>query len=281
MKQDDDEVVGLMVEETPIPILQINTTWYDETTPPPPPPPPPLTETPHITGETTTLEDRVQELELKLSTLSLLLQQQRRHNNVRSISPSPSPPDSPTPPEESSNNRATPALDSPAPHCRPRLKRTRNLSFRLLYQDASGILDPDSSTIYLPPDLNSDEPQLAQANQQADVPDPLEVSEAWSNTKSAEKPVSDGRSKWLDYLNSFQESTHDVDQQMEEFIKVPSAVEALLSYGFWICVDSFLYVVTILPIRFVWSTLLLIRYVLYRIWKRDAPQEGPYRFHRR
>jgi hypothetical protein len=266
MKQDDDKVVGLLggLEwEFPLPA-----------------PPPPPTEILHITGETTTLEDRVQELELKLSTLSLLLQQQRRHNNVRSISPSPSPPD--TPPEESSNNRATPVLDSPAPHCRSRRTLgTRNLSFRLLYQDASGPLNPDSSKIYLPPDINSDEPQLAQANQKVDLPDPIEVPEALSNTKSAEKPVSDGRSKWLDYLNSFQESTHDVDQQMEEFIKVPSAVEALLSYGFWICVDSFLYVVTILPIRFVWSTLLLIRYVLYRIWKRDAPQEGPYRFHRR
>lgn len=89
------------------------------------------------------------------------------------------------------------------------------------------------------------------------------------------------KSKWLDYLNSVQESSYDTDKHMEEFVKVPSAVEALLSFGFWICVDSFLYTLTILPIRFVWSCLLLVRFLAIRIWKLRVPADGPFRFHRR
>lgn len=89
------------------------------------------------------------------------------------------------------------------------------------------------------------------------------------------------KSKWLDYLNSVQESNYDTDKHMEEFVRVPSAVEALLSFGFWICVDSFLYTLTILPIRFVWSCLLLIRFLAIRIWKLKVPADGPFRFHRR
>jgi hypothetical protein len=87
--------------------------------------------------------------------------------------------------------------------------------------------------------------------------------------------------KWLDYLNSVQESNYDTDKQMEEFVKVPSAVEALLSFGFWICVDSFLYTLTILPIRFVWSCLLLLRFTFFRIFKTAPGSDGPFRFHRR
>jgi hypothetical protein len=89
------------------------------------------------------------------------------------------------------------------------------------------------------------------------------------------------KSKWLDYLNSVQETHYDTDKQMEEFVKVPSAVEALLSFGFWICVDSFLYTLTILPIRFVWSCVLLVRFMFLRVFKSSKAGEGPFRFHRR
>jgi len=65
------------------------------------------------------------------------------------------------------------------------------------------------------------------------------------------------RNYWLSYLNSFQESTPDVDQRMQEFIQVPGAVERLLGFGLLICLDSFLYMITVLPIRFVWSCWLL------------------------
>lgn len=88
----------------------------------------------------------------------------------------------------------------------------------------------------------------------------------------------DKRSKWLDHLNSFQESNHDVDVQMQEFIKVPGAVEKTLSFGFLICFDSFLYVCTILPIRFAWSCVLLSLHYFYK-WTKKPP--GNYQFHRR
>lgn len=86
------------------------------------------------------------------------------------------------------------------------------------------------------------------------------------------------RNKWLDYLNSFQESTPDVDVQMEEFVKVPGYVESIMTFGFFISVDSFLYIFTILPIRFVWSSLLLILR-MFSFWTKKPPP--PYQFHRR
>jgi hypothetical protein len=88
----------------------------------------------------------------------------------------------------------------------------------------------------------------------------------------------DKRSKWLDHLNSFQESNHDVDVQMQEFIKVPGSVEKTLSFGLLICIDSFLYVCTILPIRFAWSCVLLSLHYFSKWTKKPA---GNYQFHRR
>jgi hypothetical protein len=104
-----------------------------------------------------------------------------------------------------------------------------------------------------------------------------------NNTKNAASTKSNLRLKWLDYLNSFQETSYDVDLQMEEFVKVPSAVEKLLSFGFWICVDSFLDCLTILPIRAAWGCLLLQRYVVLKatIHRHTEIPDGPYRFHRR
>jgi hypothetical protein len=85
------------------------------------------------------------------------------------------------------------------------------------------------------------------------------------------------RHKWLNYLNSFQESTPDVDVQMQEFIKVPGMVEHVMGFGMFICLDSFLDMVTILPIRFVWSCfLLLLRLVS---WKQK-PVNPAFQFHR-
>jgi hypothetical protein len=91
------------------------------------------------------------------------------------------------------------------------------------------------------------------------------------------------KSKWLDYLNSVQESNYDTDRQMQEFVKVPNAVEGLLAFGFWMCVDSFLYTLTILPIRFVWSCLLLMRFAFFRAFRKSSKggPDGPFRFHRR
>uniref|UniRef100_A0A7S3P4P9 Uncharacterized protein n=1 Tax=Amphora coffeiformis TaxID=265554 RepID=A0A7S3P4P9_9STRA len=95
------------------------------------------------------------------------------------------------------------------------------------------------------------------------------------NGERQQIPDDNVRHKWLNYLNSFQESTPDVDVQMEEFIKVPGQVESIMSFGFYICVDSFLYCVTVLPIRFVWSIGLLVNRFLL---KSTSPA---FTFHRR
>jgi hypothetical protein len=76
---------------------------------------------------------------------------------------------------------------------------------------------------------------------------------------------------------------------MKEFVKVPSAVEALLTFGFWISVDSFLYTLTVLPIRFAWSLLLLLRLAFTKVTsvfrssrsKSGDNEESPFEFHRR
>jgi hypothetical protein len=88
------------------------------------------------------------------------------------------------------------------------------------------------------------------------------------------------RTNFLNYLNSYQDSTPDVDQQMQEFIIVPGKLESILNFGLLVCVDSYLYMITILPIRFIWSCALLLLRILLRVCKQ-RPAPSPYRFHRR
>lgn len=295
------------------------------------------------------LEERVQELEEKLATLSLLLQQQKGRS-FRSISPpSITPPQSPPRRENGSSYLD---LESPAAHPRPPTRssmdrRRRNLSFRVLHSPDSPrqdkVMAELAESMYLPdslPELNVLESSLQHETQGVSPIRPIKESSSPSSiasppggglardegplpgtefpfndsteknqmkTNSKGHDVSSGlskelkfvpedatrrttatanekgdnvKSKWLDYLNSFQESHYDTDKQMQEFVKIPSAVEALLSFGFWICVDSFLYILTILPIRFVWSSLLLARFLAIRMVQKKVP-DGPFRFHRR
>ena len=224
------------------------------------------------------LEDRVQELEGKLATLSLLIQQQRLRSSVSAITPPASPPNN------DSSHGNIPVLDSPAP-IRP---HRRNLSFRVLHSGDSPSPDrsrnPSPSrehNIFLPQSLETQpiSPSIRMFAKKTEAISPITVKE--EEPFEEEQPQKDVKSKWLDYLNSFQESNYDTDKQMEEFVKVPSAVESLLSFGFWLCVDCFLYILTILPIRFVWSCLLLLRYIFIRVVTNKNPSEGPFRFHRR
>jgi len=104
------------------------------------------------------------------------------------------------------------------------------------------------------------------------------ASEISNSENKHKKKKSNIKSKWLDYLNSVQESNYDTDKQMEEFVKVPSKVEALLSFGFWISVDSFLYTLTMLPLRFAYSILLLTMWVYNKILGRKS--SGTPQFHR-
>jgi hypothetical protein len=269
------------------------------------------------------LEERVQELEEKLATLSLLL----KGRSVLSISPpSITPPQSP-PRHENGANYLN--LESPAAYTPPRRssmdRRRHNLSFRVLHSpDSPGhdykVMHELAEGMYLPEELhglNALESSLLERHTQGVSPirtikespsdaslsgglsgneNPLPRTELLLNNPKSQENSRDAKSstdrktagekgdnvksKWLDYLNSFQESHYDTDKQMEEFVRIPSAVEALLSFGFWICVDSFLYILTILPIRFVWSSLLLARFLAIRMVQKKVP-EGPFRFHRR
>lgn len=209
-------------------------------------------------GNIRQLEARITELESKLATLSRLLQiyQGPPDKNPKTVKPVVA---------ESSissktENVALPAEKQPngdsslfqSPH-------KRNLSFRLLYNDNPEEYNP-SRNHRIPPVVSM-----------------TPAERRWYTRASPSRrptPPSEVKHKWLNYLNSFQESTPDVDVQMEEFIKVPSQLEGTMSFGFFVCVDSFLYMITILPVRFVWGSLLLI---LKLVWK-DAPAE--FRFHR-
>jgi hypothetical protein len=283
---------------------------------PSPPSPPPLlpawSQTINTTSSQEALEERVQELEDKLATLSLLLSQRRV---LRAVSPPAITPPPVSPPNgKNKTGGTTPALESPAP-LRPALSteqlgglHRRNLSFRVLHGDSLDtgspkVEDDDVGDLFLPQSLMSPSeltaPQtthdklLESLTQNTQMLSPManaqlppennnhhDIISSQSEHTRKKKEKDNAKTKWLDYLNSFQESHYDTDKQMEEFVKVPSAVEALLSFGFWICVDSFLYILTILPIRFIWSGLLLIRYLAMRPFNSEIP-EGPFRFHRR
>jgi Eukaryotic membrane protein family len=191
----------------------------------------------------------------------------------------------------------------------PSSDHKRNLSFSLLfdgneaeYDQKKRLLESTHATesmtpaerLWLQPRILeyqkkamiADNPQLKQggANDQEDGKPHdrrTSLSEGRSSPSSnALVPDDSVRSNWLNYLNSFQETNVDVDVQMQEFIQVPRSLEGLMSFGLFICVDSFLYMITILPIRFIWSCFLLL--IKVGVWlRRRQRASAPFRFHRR
>eukprot|EP00557_Chaetoceros_sp_GSL56_P003288 CAMPEP_0176499868 /NCGR_PEP_ID=MMETSP0200_2-20121128/13190_1 /TAXON_ID=947934 /ORGANISM="Chaetoceros sp., Strain GSL56" /LENGTH=849 /DNA_ID=CAMNT_0017898383 /DNA_START=482 /DNA_END=3031 /DNA_ORIENTATION=- len=71
-------------------------------------------------------------------------------------------------------------------------------------------------------------------------------------------------------------ATEDVDANMEEFLRVPFRIENLLFFGLAICFDSFLNVLTVTPLKFIWSCLCLVCTIV-----RPGKGVGVCRFHRR
>ena len=71
-------------------------------------------------------------------------------------------------------------------------------------------------------------------------------------------------------------ATEDVDVNMEEFLRVPFRIEKLLLFGLAVCFDCFLYVLTVTPLKFVWSLLCLVCTIV-----RPGKGIGICRFHRR
>lgn len=71
-------------------------------------------------------------------------------------------------------------------------------------------------------------------------------------------------------------ATDDVDANMEEFLRVPFRIEKLLLFGVAVCFDCFLNVLTVTPLKFIWSCLCLLSTLV-----RPGKGFGFCRFHRR
>lgn len=71
-------------------------------------------------------------------------------------------------------------------------------------------------------------------------------------------------------------ATEEVDANMEEFLRVPWRIEELMSFGTIICADAFLHVLTVTPLKFIWSCLCLVCTIL-----NPGKGIGWCRFHRR
>jgi hypothetical protein len=52
-------------------------------------------------------------------------------------------------------------------------------------------------------------------------------------------------------------ASEDIDANMEEFLRVPYRIEELMAFGILICTDSFLHVLTVTPLKFIWSCICL------------------------
>ncbi|KAI8346050.1 eukaryotic membrane protein family-domain-containing protein, partial [Mortierella sp. GBAus27b] len=63
------------------------------------------------------------------------------------------------------------------------------------------------------------------------------------------------------------ETTQELKRErVANFLSVPIAFEKMLVFGYFVCLDSFLYTFTILPARFVLAAVALFRYVFSRTW---------------
>ncbi len=68
----------------------------------------------------------------------------------------------------------------------------------------------------------------------------------------------------------------DIDANMEEFLRVPYRIEEIMAFGTLICTDSFLHVLTVTPLKFLWSCLCLVCTII-----NPGKGIGWCRFHRR
>jgi hypothetical protein len=71
-------------------------------------------------------------------------------------------------------------------------------------------------------------------------------------------------------------ATEDVDENMEEFLRVPVRIESLLWFGIATCFDCFLHILTVTPLKFVWSCICLICTII-----KPGKGLGVCSFHRR
>ena len=61
----------------------------------------------------------------------------------------------------------------------------------------------------------------------------------------------------IDSRNQEGSATEDIDANMEEFLRIPPKLEYLMLFSLAVCMDSFLYVWTMLPLKLVWCLVCL------------------------
>ncbi|KAF9183786.1 hypothetical protein BGZ51_002455 [Haplosporangium sp. Z 767] len=63
------------------------------------------------------------------------------------------------------------------------------------------------------------------------------------------------------------ETTQELKRErVANFLSVPIAFEKMIVFGYFVCLDSFLYTFTILPARFILASVALFRYIFSRTW---------------
>jgi len=110
-----------------------------------------------------------------------------------------------------------------------------------------------------------------------------------NDSKGSDKPTSkpqENKQTMLDYVKNdllnidskHQDgsATEDIDANMEEFLRIPMKLENLMTFSLAVCVDTFLYVWTMLPLKVVWGLVCLLCTVL-----RPKKGIGGVMFHRR
>lgn len=110
-----------------------------------------------------------------------------------------------------------------------------------------------------------------------------------NDSKGSDKPSSqpqENKQTMLDYVKNdllnidskHQDgsATEDIDANMEEFLRIPMKLENLMTFSLAVCVDTFLYVWTMLPLKVVWGLVCLLCTVL-----RPKKGIGGVMFHRR
>mmetsp|Transcript_16791 Transcript_16791/g.26191 ORF Transcript_16791/g.26191 Transcript_16791/m.26191 type:complete len:625 (-) Transcript_16791:189-2063(-) len=118
--------------------------------------------------------------------------------------------------------------------------------------------------------------QIAQPELAAPAPSTTGIKRVMASP--ALKPVA----SVLDYVKDEMTNRHkegraeyDSDVAIQEFLRVPFRLEPLLMFGLLVCVDCFLYVLTFLPLKFIWSMICLCMTIINPRGKTGI------RFHRR
>lgn len=64
------------------------------------------------------------------------------------------------------------------------------------------------------------------------------------------------------------------EERISNFLNVPIAIEKTIIFGFWICLNSFLSVITILPIKFIHATYKLVKLLLLLLLPKPLKQHN-------